>query len=282
MSERKAMIDKSHKAPLTTQCRLLELNRSTVYYQGQEVSEQDLELMCLIDQLHLKYPFYGSRRIRDWFEDHGMKVNRKRIQRLMRLMGIEALYPKKKTSLPGKGHKIYPYLLYGLEITHANQVWAADITYIPMARGFLYLVAIIDLYSRKELAWRLSNTMDTSFCIEALEEAIERYGVPEIFNTDQGAQFTSEEFTSVLKHHGIAISMDSKGRWMDNVFVERLWRSLKYEEVYLKAYQNVAEAKAGIKQWFNLYNSERRHQALPGRQTPDAAYFHGLELKKVA
>ena len=265
MSERKAMIDKSHKAPLTTQCRLLELNRSTVYYQGQEVSEQDLELMCLIDQLHLKYPFYGSRRIRDWFEDHGMKVNRKRIQRLMRLMGIEALYPKKKTSLPGKGHKIYPYLLYGLEITHANQVWAADITYIPMARGFLYLVAIIDLYSRKELAWRLSNTMDTSFCVEALEEAIERYGVPEIFNNDQGAQFTSEEFTSVLKHHGITISMDSKGRWMDNVFVERLWRSLKYEEVYLKAYQNVAEAKAGIKQWFNLYNSERRHQALPVR-----------------
>lgn len=282
MSERKTMIDKSHKAPLTTQCHLLELNRSTVYYQGQEVSEQDLELMRQIDQVHLKYPFYGSRRIRDWFEDHGIKVNRKRIQRLMRLMGIEALYPKKKTSLPGKGHKIYPYLLYGLEITHANQVWAADITYIPMARGFLYLVAIIDLYSRKELAWRLSNTMDTSFCVEALEEAIERYGVPEIFNTDQGAQFTSEEFTKVLKHHGIAISMDSKGRWMDNVFVERLWRSLKYEEVYLKAYQNVAEAKAGIEEWFNLYNTERRHQGLHRRQTPDSAYFHGLTLKKAA
>jgi len=282
MSERKAMIDKSHPAPLSTQCRLLELNRSTVYYQGQEVSEQELQLMRQIDQVHLKYPFYGARRIRDWFDDHGMKVNRKRIQRLMRLMGIEALYPKKKTSLPGKGHKIYPYLLKGLEIKHANQVWAADITYIPMAKGFLYLVAIIDLYSRKELAWRLSNTMDSSFCVEALEEALERYGTPEIFNTDQGAQFTSEEFTGILERYGIAISMDSKGRWMDNVFVERLWRSLKYEEVYLKAYQNVAEAKAGIKEWFNLYNSERRHQALPGRQTPDNVYFHGLELKKAA
>lgn len=282
MTERKAMIDKSHKVPLSTQCHLLELNRSTVYYQGQAVSEQDLELMRQIDQIHLKYPFYGSRRIRDRFEDHGIKVNRKRIRRLMRLMGIEALYPKKRTSQPGKGHKIYPYLLQGLEIKHANQVWAADITYIPMEKGFLYLVAIIDLYSRKALAWQLSNTMDSTFCVETLVEALRLYGTPEIFNTDQGVQFTSEEFTSVLKQHNIAISMDGKGRWMDNVFVERIWRSLKYEEVYLKAYQNGAQAKTGIKDWFHLYNTERRHQAFKPSKTPDTVYFHGLTLKKVA
>lgn len=282
MTERKAMIDKSHKVPLSTQCHLLELNRSTVYYQGQAVSEQDLELMRQIDQIHLKYPFYGSRRIRDRFEDHGIKVNRKRIRRLMRLMGIEALYPKKRTSQPGKGHKIYPYLLQGLEIKHANQVWAADITYIPMEKGFLYLVAIIDLYSRKALAWQLSSTMDSTFCVETLVEALRLYGTPEIFNTDQGVQFTSEEFTSVLKQHNIAISMDGKGRWMDNVFVERIWRSLKYEEVYLKAYQNGAQAKTGIKDWFHLYNTERRHQAFKPSKTPDTVYFHGLTLKKVA
>lgn len=283
MSERKAMIDRSHEVPVTTQCHLLELNRSTVYYQGKELSDEDLELMRQIDQIHLKYPFYGSRRIRDWFEDHrGMKVNRKRIRRLMRLMGIEALYPKKRTSQPGKGHKIYPYLLQGLEITHANHVWAADITYIPMAKGFLYLVAIIDLYSRKALAWQLSNTMDSQFCVEALEEALRLYGTPEIFNTDQGAQFTSEEFTNVLKQHNITISMDGKGRWIDNVFVERLWRNLKYEEVYLKAYQNGSEAKAGIKDWFQLYNTERRHQAFKPTKTPDTVYFHGLTLKKAA
>ena len=282
MTERKAMIDKSHEVPVSAQCHLLELNRSTVYYQAQPVSEADLELMRLIDQIHLNYPFYGSRRIRDWFEDHGMKVNRKCIQRLMRLMGIEALYPKKKTSLPGKGHKIYPYLLQGLKITHANHVWAADITYIPMARGFLYLVAIIDLYSRKVLAWRLSNTMDSAFCIEALEEAIRLYGTPEIFNTDQGAQFTSDEFTGILKQHNITISMDGKGRWMDNVFIERVWRSLKYEEVYLKAYQNGSEARVGIKDWFHLYNTERRHQAFKPSKTPNTVYFHGLTLKKAA
>ena len=282
MSERKAMIDKSHEVPVSAQCHLLELNRSTVYYQAQPVSEADLELMRLIDQIHLNYPFYGSRRIRDWFEDHGMKVNRKCIQRLMRLMGIEALYPKKRTSRPGKGHKIYPYLLKGLKITHANHVWAADITYIPMARGFLYLVAIIDLYSRKVLAWRLSNTMDSAFCIEALEEAIRLYGTPEIFNTDQGAQFTSDEFTGILKQHNITISMDGKGRWMDNVFIERVWRSLKYEEVYLKAYQNGSEARVGIKDWFHLYNTERRHQAFKPSKTPNTVYFHGLTLKKAA
>jgi len=282
MSERKAMVTKSHKVPVSTQCHLLELNRSTVYYQASEVSEADLKVMRQIDQFHLRYPFYGSRRIRDRFEDKGMKVNRKRIQRLMRLMGIEALYPKKRTSQPGKGHKIYPYLLRGLKITHANQVWAADITYIPMDKGFLYLVAIIDLYSRKALAWQLSNTMDTAFCVEALQEAIRLYGTPEIFNTDQGVQFTSEDFTGVLQHHNIAISMDGKGRWMDNVFVERLWRNLKYEEVYLKAYQNGSQAKTGIKGWFHLYNTERRHQAFKPSKTPDSVYFHGLTLKKVA
>lgn len=282
MTERKAMIDKSREVPVSTQCHLLELNRSTFYYLPQAVSEQDLELMRKIDEVHLKYPFYGSRRIRDWFEDQGMKVNRKRIQRLMRLMGIEALYPKKRTSQPGKGHKIYPYLLQGLEITHSNHVWAADITYIPMAKGFLYLVAIIDLYSRKALAWQLSNTLDSIFCVEALEEALRLYGRPDIFNTDQGAQFTCEEFTGVLRQHNIAISMDGKGRWMDNVFIERFWRNLKYEEVYLKAYQNGSEAKVGINDWFHLYNTERRHQAFRPTKTPDTVYFHGLTLKKAA
>jgi putative transposase len=199
----------------------------------------------------------------------------------MRLMGIQALYPKKKTSWPGKGHKIYPYLLKGLRIDRSNQVWAADITYIPMARGYLYLVAIMDWYSRKVLSWRLSNTMDDYFCVEALNEALQLYGKPEIFNTDQGAQFTSGHFTGVLKEHDIAISMDGKGRWMDNVFIERLWRSLKYEDVYLKAYDSVAYAKESINTWFHFYNQERRHQALQ-RKTPDAVYFHGLSLKNAA
>jgi putative transposase len=227
--------------------------------------------MRRIDEMHLKRPFYGSRRIRDWLQDEGFPVNRKRVQRLMRQMGIVALYPKANTSRPGKGHKIYPYLLRGLEIDHPNQVWATDICYVPMARGFVYVVAIMDWYSRKVLAWRVSNTMDADFCVEALEEAISRYGTPEIFNTDQGAQFTSEAFTGTLKAAGIRISMDGKGRWVDNVFVERLWRSLKYEEVYLKAYETVADARQGMANYFRFYNRERRHQSL-GRQTPDRVY----------
>ena len=265
------MIDHTDVLPVTRQCQLLNLNRSSVYYQPKEISDEDLRLMRRIDEMHLKRPFYGSRRIRDWLQDEGFGVNRKRVQRLMRQMGITALYPKANTSRPGKGHKIYPYLLRGLEIDRPNQVWAADICYVPMARGFVYVVAIMDWHSRKVLSWRVSNTMDADFCVEALEEAISRYGTPEIFNTDQGAQFTSEAFTGTLKAAGIRISMDGKGRWVDNVFVERLWRSLKYEEVYLKAYETVAQARQGMGNYFRFYNRERRHQGLD-RQTPDQVY----------
>lgn len=275
------MIDKSHHVPISRQCQILELNRSSVYYRRRDVSDAELELMRQIDEIHTRRPFYGSRRIGDALKDQGKSVNRKRIQRLMRLMGIVALYPRKKTSQPAQGHKVYPYLLRGLEINRCNQVWAADITYLPMAKGFLYLVAIMDWRSRRVLSWRLSNTMDDYFCVEALDEALGLYGKPEIFNTDQGAQFTSVAFTEVLKEQQIAISMDGKGRWMDNVFIERLWRSLKYEEVYLKAYESVAEAKASIHSWFNFYNKERRHQSLQSN-TPDAVYSHGLSLKNAA
>ena len=250
------MIDRTHTLPVTRQCQLLNLNRSSVYYKPMGVSDEDLRLMRLIDEIHLKRPFYGSRRIQDDLQDLGHSVNRKKVQRLMRQMGITALYPKANTSRPGKGHKIYPYLLTGLSIDRPNQVWATDISYLPMARGFVYVVAIMDWYSRKVLAWRVSNTMDADFCVEALEEAIRRYGAPDIFNTDQGAQFTSDAFTGVLKDADIRISMDGKGRWVDNVFVERLWRSLKYEEVYLKAYDTVAEARLGIGNYFRFYNRE--------------------------
>jgi putative transposase len=265
------MIDRTHSLPVIRQCQLLDLSRSSVYYQPAGISAEDLQLMRRIDEMHLKRPFYGSRRIRDWLHDDGFLVNRKRVQRLMRQMGIAALYPKANTSRPGKGHKIYPYLLKGLDINRPNQVWATDLSYIPMAKGFVYVVAIMDWYSRKVLAWRISNTMDADFCVEALEEAISRYGAPDIFNTDQGAQFTSDAFTRVLKAAGIRISMDGKGRWVDNVFVERLWRSLKYEEVYLKAYETVAEARLGIGNYFRFYNRDRRHQSLE-RQTPDQVY----------
>jgi putative transposase len=265
------MIDRTHSLPVIRQCQLLDLSRSSVYYQPAGISAEDLQLMRRIDEMHLKRPFYGSRRIRDWLHDDGFQVNRKRVQRLMRQMGIAALYPKANTSRPGKGHKIYPYLLKGLDINRPNQVWATDLSYIPMAKGFVYVVAIMDWYSRKVLAWRISNTMDADFCVEALEEAISRYGAPDIFNTDQGAQFTSDAFTRVLKAAGIRISMDGKGRWVDNVFVERLWRSLKYEEVYLKAYETVAEARLGIGNYFRFYNRDRRHQSLE-RQTPDQVY----------
>jgi putative transposase len=217
--------------PKRRRCELLEVARSSAYYRPETVSEADLALMRLIDEIHLQFPFYGSRRMRDELEDRGHTVNRKRVQRLMRLMDLRALYPRRRTSQPGKGHKIYPYLLRELSIERANQAWATDITYLPMAKGFMYLVAIMDWHSRRVLSWRVSNTLDTDFCTEALEEALQRFGPPEIFNTDQGSQFTSEAFTRVLKDHGIAISMDGKGRWVDNVFVERLWRSVKYEDV---------------------------------------------------
>lgn len=275
MSERRAQIQSAHDLTKRRRCELLGLARSTAYYQPAPISEADLALMRLIDEIHLRYPFYGSRRIRDELDTQGHRVSRKKIQRLMRQMGIRALYPRRRTSQPGQGHKIYPYLLRGLNIERANQVWASDVCYIPMAKGFMYLVAIIDWRTRKVLSWRVSNTLDADFCVEALEEALARYGRPDIFNTDQGAQFTSQAFTDVLKEHGVAISMDGKGRWVDNVFVERLWRSVKYEDVYLRAYETPRELRAGLRQYFEFYNARRRHSALD-RRTPDAVYFDQL------
>ena len=274
------MIDRQNKLPVTRQCKLLSLNRSTAYYQPKAVSEDDLKVMRRIDEMHLERPFYGSRRIQDWLVAENHEINRKRVQRLMRLMGIMALYPNKGTSRPGKGHKIYPYLLRGLNIDRANQVYCTDITYIPMAKGFVYLVAIMDWHSRKILSWRLSNTLATDFCVDALEEAIKRYGKPEIFNTDQGAQFTSEVFTDVLKEAQIKISMDGKGRWVDNVMIERFWRSLKQEEVYLKAYDSVNDARINIRKYIDFYNTQRKHQSLD--KTPDQAYFGTIELHAAA
>lgn len=265
------MITAGEKLPITRQCALLGIARSTAYYQPQPVSDADTDLMGRIDAIHLEYPFLGSRRICDALADDGIIINRKHAQRLMRIMGIAALYPKPRTSRPAAGHRIYPYLLRGLIIDHPDQVWATDITYIPMARGFLYLVAIMDWYSRKVLAWRLSNTMDTSFCAEALNEALAAHGPPEIFNTDQGAQFTSDGFTSILADHGIQISMDGRGRWLDNVFIERLWRSVKYEEVYLKAYDDGIHASQSLETYFQFYNRKRHHQSLD-RSTPDQVY----------
>jgi len=275
------MVDRKHTLPVVRQCALLSLSRSTVYYQGKpEASEEDLKLMRRIDEMHLKRPFYGSRRLADWLRDLGYEVNPKRLQRLMRKMGITAIYPKKNTSQPGQGHKIYPYLLRGLEINRPGQVYCTDITYIPMAKGFVYLVAVMDWYSRKVLSWRVSNTMGSDFCVDALEEAIRCYGAPEIFNTDQGAQFTSEAFTSVLKSANVKISMDGKGRWVDNVFIERLWRSVKYEEVYLKAYESMAQAKSGIGEYLKFYNAERKHQTLG--MTPDQMYFENDTVLEAA
>ncbi len=275
-AERRALVEREDPAlPVSQQCRLLAVSRSSVYRRPAEVSEEDRAIMALIDRQYLARPYYGSRRMAAWLATQGHPVNRKRVQRLMRLMGLVAVYQRPNTSKPAAAHKVYPYLLGGLSIERVNQVWCSDITYIPMAKGFLYLVAIMDWHSRAVLAWRLSNTLGADFCIEALEEALSRYGGPEIFNTDQGSQFTSDDFTGTLKDHGITISMDGKGRCMDNIFVERLWRSLKYEEVYLNAYTSVAEAKAGIGAWLNFYNEERQHQSL-GYRTPRQIYDEGL------
>jgi putative transposase len=264
---RRALVDRQHPAlSVVRQCALLGISRSSVYYRPAEVSQEDLELMRLMDHQYLATPFYGSRRMAVWLTRLGYRVNRKRVQRLMRIMGLRTIYRRPNTSKPSPEHKVYPYLLQGVEITRPNQVWATDITYIPMARGFLYLVAIMDWYSRYVLAWRLSNTLDADFCIEALEEAL-RQGTPEIFNTDQGSQFTSQAFTGLLEDHGTRISMDGKGRYLDNLFVERLWRTVKYEEVYLKAYPNGREAKAGLDAYFRFYNTQRPHQTL-GYRTP--------------
>ena len=260
-----------HKLPVTRRCQLLSVPRSSAYYQPTEESPEDEALMRTIDEIHLRLPFFGSRRIVDELADLGRRVNRKCVQRLMRQMGLAALYPKPNTSRAHHAHKVYPYLLRGLAIKRPNQVWCADITYIPMRKGFVYLVAIMDWHSRKVLSWRLSNTLDAAFCVAALREALYAYGTPEIFNTDQGCQFTSDEFTGVLKEAGVQISMDGRGRWMDNVFIERLWRSLKYEEVYLTAYETVRQARHGIGQWMRFYNERRKHQALD-RKTPDTVY----------
>jgi putative transposase len=266
------MVAPTHpKLSVRRQCELLRVSRSGLYYEPVPTSAEELALMRRIDELHLKRPFYGSRLVSVTLRGEGYDANRKRVQRLMRLMGIESVAPKPTTSEPHPEHVVYPYLLRKLHVSRSDQVWATDITYIPMRAGFVYLVAIMDWYSRRVLSWRLSNTNDSTFCVDALEDALERVGQPEIFNTDQGAQFTADVFTKVLHERGIAISMDGKGRCLDNVFVERLWRSLKYEEVYLHAYENMAEARAGIGRYFGFYNDERPHQAL-GYQTPMA--FH--------
>jgi putative transposase len=275
------MIDREHTLPLTRQSQILELSRSSFYYEAVPVSVRDLELMRLMDEIHLKHPYMGSRSIRDQLQDMGHQVGRQHVSTLMKKMGIAAMYRKPRLSKPHPDHKVYPYLLRGMEIARANHVWAADITYLPMARGFCYLVAIMDWASRKVLAWRLSNTLDASFCVEALNEALARYGTPEIFNTDQGSQFTSDDFIGVLEGRGINISMDGKGSWMDNVFIERLWWSVKYQDVYLKAYGSIAEARKGLKQYFEFYNGQRRHQSLD-RRTPDDVYWSTLPKIQVA
>ena len=269
------MINRHHPLPLTQQSRLLRLSRSSLYYEPRPTPERDLRLMRKIDKLHTARPFAGSRMLRDMLRLDGEKVGRRHVSTLMKKMGIEALYRKPNTSKRHPGHKIYPYLLRGLDINRPNQVWATDITYLPMAKGFAYLTVILDWYSRKVLSWRVSNTMDNSFCLDALEEAIARYGTPEIFNTDQGSQFTSDAFTGKLKEYNVRISMDGKGSWRDNVFVERLWRSVKYEEVYLKAYETVTEARRSIGSYLNFYNRERPHSSLDGI-TPDQFYYNNL------
>jgi putative transposase len=275
------MIDRTHELPVSRQCQLLEIGRSSYYYQAVPVNQADVDLMRLIDEIHLKYPFYGSRKVRDELKGQGIKVGRGHVRTLMQKMGIEALYQKPRLSEPHPGHKIYPYLLRGLEISRANQVWVADICYLPMAKGFCYLVAVMDWASRRVLAWRLSNTLDPSFCTEALEEALNNFGLPEIFNTDQGSQFTSEAFTGVLNARGVRISMDGKRRWMDNVFIERLWKSVKYEEVYLKAYSSIAEARRELGVYFEFYNRTRPHQGLDNR-TPDVVYWASCQRSQVA
>jgi len=275
------MINAEHKLSLTRQAQLLELSRASLYYKPVGVSEADLALMKRIDELHLELPFAGSRMLRDLLNAEGIPVGRKHVATLMRKMGIAAIYRRANTSRRHPAHPVFPYLLRHLVIDRPNQVWAADVTYIPMERGFVYLVAVIDWFSRKVLSWRVSNSLTADFCVDALEEAIERFGVPEIFNTDQGSQFTATGFVGVLKQHGIRISMDGRGAWRDNVFVERLWRSVKYEEVYLHAYASVSAAKADIGKYFEFFNTRRPHSSLD-RRTPDTVYFENLPLAAAA
>tara|TARA_B100000378_G_scaffold270532_1_gene259870 strand:+ start:441 stop:1271 length:831 start_codon:yes stop_codon:yes gene_type:complete len=269
------MINRNHPLPISRQARALGISRGSVYYLPRPTSMADLALMRRIDELHLDYPFAGSRMLQGLLIAEGYHVRRLHVRTLMKKMGIEAIYRRPNTSKPAPGHKIYPYLLKNVAVTRPNQAWAIDITYIPMARGFVYLCAVVDWFSRRVLSWKLSITLETAFCIEAVEEALGRYGKPEIFNSDQGSQFTSIDFTGVLKEAEIKISMDDKGAWRDNVFVERLWRSIKYEEVYLHAYKSVAEARAGIGRYLTFYNSRRPHSSLE-RKTPDQAYFNAL------
>ena len=275
------MIDPSHGLSMSRQAKALNISRGCVYYEPRPVPAGDLAIMRRIDELHLDYPFAGSRMLRDMLHREGIEIGRRHVATLMKRMGIEALYRRPNTSKPAPGHKIYPYLLRGLKVERPNQVWAMDITYIPMARGFVYLCAVVDWFSRRVLAWRLSITMEAAFCIEALEEALANHGCPEIFNTDQGSQFTSADFTGVLIANAVAISMDGKGAWRDNVFVERIWRSVKYEEVYLRAYDSVGEARASIGRYLDFYNRRRPHSSLD-RKTPDEAYFDRLPQSAAA
>ena len=267
------MIDRSHTLPIKRQAEVLGISRGSVYYLPRPASAADLAIMRQIDELHMNYPFAGSRMLRALLGRAGIKIGRLHVATLMKKMGVAAIYRRPNTSKPAPGHRIYPYLLRRLAVTRPNQVWATDISYIPMARGFVYLVAIVDWFSRRVLSWRVSITLDADFCVAALDEALARFGKPEIFNTDQGSQFTSIDFTGVLKREEIAISMDGRGCWRDNVFVERLWRSVKYEEVYLHAYGSVPEARAGIGSYFNFYNSGRPHSSL-GCRTPNEVYFN--------
>jgi putative transposase len=275
------MIDRDHDLPISKQAEVLCISRGSIYYLPRLVSAADLALMRRLDELHLEFPFAGSRMLRGLVAAEGCKVGRRHVKTLMRRMGIEALYRRPRTTKPEPGHKIYPYLLRGLEITRPNQVWAMDITYIPMARGFVYLAVVLDWASRRVLAWRLSITMEASFCVETLNDALARHGKPEVFNTDQGSQFTGTAFTGVLVKNDIAISMDGKSAWRDNVFVERLWRSIKYEEVYLRAYDGVSEARSSIGRYLDFYNGRRPHSSLDGT-TPDQAYFTPLPFRLAA
>lgn len=275
------MIDREHDLSIARQAEVLSISRGSVYYRPRAVSTADLAIMRRIDELHLQFPFAGSRMLRGLLAGEGIKVGRRRVRTLMKRMGIEALYRRPRTTKPEPGHKIYPYLLRDKVVKQPNQVWAMDITYIPMARGFVYLAAVLDWATRRVLSWRLSITMEASFCVEALEEALAKYGKPEIFNTDQGSQFTGAAFTSVLKRNDIAISMDGKGAWRDNVFVERLWRSIKYEEVYLRAYDSVGEARQSIGRYLDFYNGRRPHSSFDG-MTPDQAYFTQLPIRMAA
>jgi putative transposase len=275
------MINRSHGLPLARQARELGISRGSVYYLPKPVSAADLAIMRRMDELHLEFPFAGSRMLRDLLRQEGVEIGRQHVATLMKKMAIEAIYRRPNTSKPAPGHKIYPYLLRNLPITRPNQVWAMDITYIPMARGFVYLAAVVDWFSRRVLSWRLSITLEADFCIEAVEEALARNGKPDIFNTDQGSQFTSIDFIKVLKDAEIAISMDGKGAWRDNVFVERLWRTIKYEEVYLHAYASVPQARAALARYLTFYNARRPHSSLD-RQTPDQAYFNASQPIPVA